>query len=904
MDSLLLQSLWLQRLCRFRSIWVEVKTVPKTILKPGYVKIQDKVTSGVAYNTAKGVQVTGQRESKFVLKVEDKSKIGIVGGKAFNISKMTREGITVPPGFCITTDTYNYFMNFNNISEEDEKISDKIKKGLMPPNLAEIILDTYKRYLNGKLCAVRSSSPSEDLKSASFAGQYKSVLNVKGENLLDAVKECWASLWSKSAVEYRKKMGISEKAAMAVLIQEMVPAEASGVLFTEDNMIIEAVWGLGNMLVGGKVIADRFVVERKKFTVLERTISHKQVMSQVTPDGGVEEIHVPEHLQDQPVLDDDHIQKLCALGKKVEELFGCHQDIEWALHNNDIILLQARPVTVKTPTVWSRANIAETQPNYVTYLSRIPENRPDFFVLGVVPLLERFGIKELPEDIKFLEYIYGYIYANITNLHNIIGSIPGLPPAVIDQSIGYVPEGKTPESKLELSTILKMLPGISRVIYFFSNLPKEAEKVIPRSSKLTSDIRHRNLKELTLEELDDLVWKMYDTNQEVFQVHASTMLANMLLFGIFQKLLRKLGEEDTGNVLITGLEGMSSFQLGVKMWTLAESASKSPRVSGLILSRRDGILEELNQFQEGHAFLKELDNFMEECGDRCSQEMELSVPRWEENPSFVLSVVKTYLSVRPPNPVETMETQKKARLEATDRILTMLSRSPVKKLIFRKILEKTQKYLLVRENLKTAWVRSISAMRVLYLAIAEKLVDGGILESTDDIFYLKMTEVSDTIAGNLKKGQLDFIEERRKEKLECEHLDVPMVIVGKPLPVEELRYTVEPKEVLEGTGCSHGTVTGKARVILDPLKCSEVAEGDILVAPVTDPGWSPLFVTAGGLVMELGGTLSHGVIIAREYGIPAVVGVENATKIIKTGQVITVDGTKGLVYISNTDNVK
>ena len=184
------------------------------------------------------------------------------------------------------------------------------------------------------------------------------------------------------------------------------------------------------------------------------------------------------------------------------------------------------------------------------------------------------------------------------------------------------------------------------------------------------------------------------------------------------------------------------------------------------------------------------------------------------------------------------------------------------------------------------------------MAIAENLVKEGILKSKEDIFYLKATEVSDVIAGNLRKGQFeDHIEERRKERLEYEHLDVPEVIVGKPLPIEELKYTVEPKEQFEGTGCSHGVVTGKARVVLDPLECSEFKKGEILVAPLTDPGWSPLFVTAGGLVMELGGTLSHGVIIAREYGIPAVVGVKNATKIIKTGQVITVDGNQGIVYI-------
>ncbi len=867
----------------------------ETILNRGYVNHQGERPTNVTCDTADD-EFTDIEEPKFVIRIKEESKISLVGGKAFNLSKMARKGIPVPRGFCITTEVYDYFIDFNNISGEES--SDKIREGLMPACLRDIITNAYEKYLNGRACAVRSSSPFEDLKSASFAGQYKSFLNVKGETLPDAVKECWASAWSRPAAEYRKKMGIDGKVAMAVLVQEMVPAEASGVLFTEDDMVVEAVWGLGDILVGGTSAADRFVVEREGFTVLKRTISHKQLMSQVTSEGGVKERVVPDHLQDQPALNDDHLQKLCTLGKKVDELFGCPQDIEWALHNNNIVILQARPITVKqTPTIWSRANIAETQPGYVTYLSRIPENRPDFFVVGVLPLLERFGIKKLPDDTKFLEYIYGHIYANITNLHKIIGSIPGLPPSVIDQSIGFASEEEGSNPSLETLTILKMSFRICKVIHFFMDLPKMASRVIPHSLNLIKDIRHRNLEELTLAELDELIWKIYDANQAVFQIHANTMLANMLLFGIFQKLLARVGE--TGNVLITGLEGMSSFRLGAEMWKLAQSASTSPRVSALILSQKKNVLEELNQFSEGKEFLRELDTFMEEYGDRCSQEMELSVPRWKENLSFVFSIVATYLSTHPPDPAETVEAQKKVRLETTDRILKDLSKNPLEKLIFKKILEKTQEYLVVRENLKTAWVRGISAMRVLYLAIASRLVEGGILANTDDIFYLKMTEVSEIIAGNLKREQLTFIEERKKEKEECEHLDVPMMMEGKPLPIKELTCRVELKEILEGTGCSHGVVTGRARVVLSPQECSDFAEGDILVAPVTDPGWSPLFVTAGGLVMELGGVLSHGVIIAREYGIPAVVGVKDATKIIKTGQFITVDGSKGFIYIRN-----
>lgn len=846
------------------------------------------------------LEVSSRNLKEFVINTKDRCEMDLVGGKALNISELARKGFPVPEGFCVTTKAYDYFMDFNSITAEDKEISEKIRKAVLPPLLAEIIWDAYHTYLHDKPCAVRSSSPAEDLKNASFAGQYRSFLNVTGEDaLLDAVKECWASLWSRTAREYRKKMGIEEEdIKMAVLVQEMLPAEASGVLFTEDTMIIEAVWGLGDILVGGMVIPDHFEVE-EGFKVKERKISHKDVTSQISSTGGVEVTEVPEHLRDSPVLEDVQLQQLCALGKEVKDLFGCPQDIEWAFCDGEFVLLQARPVTVKqTPTVLSRANVAETQPGYVTYLSRTPENKPDFLVLGIRPFLECFEIKDIPENMRLAEYVYGHLYVNMTTAYSVVGKIPGFSPEMLDQSVGHAGEEKAPESKLGLYGIAKLLPGALRVLRLFLGIPSQARQAIPHSVELIEDVKHRNLQEMNLEELDHLVWDMYERTLHVVGIQECGILAVLALHNVLHKILRKLGEEGAENLLAMGLEGMSSRQIGVEMWNLAQSAAKSPGVAAVIRSRGEDVLGELEQSQEGRDFLKDLDRFLEKYGDRCSQEIELSVSRWREKPSFVISMVANYLDSGVSSPVETIEEQRRIRRETTERILKKLSRNPFEKWLFKIILGKIQEFIVIRENLKTTWVRGISAMRFLYLTIAEKLVEKGMLENRDDIFYLKMIEVSDIIAGNLKKGQFrDWIEERKKEKEVCEHLEVPEVIVGEPPPIGELGYTIVPKDTLEGMGVSCGIVTGRARVVFDPSECLEFEEGEILVAPVTDPGWTPLFVTAGGLVMELGGTLSHGVIIAREYGIPAVVGVKNATKIIKTGQSVTVDGSNGVVYI-------
>ncbi|MBU7018244.1 MAG: hypothetical protein HXS44_12110 [Theionarchaea archaeon] len=824
-----------------------------------------------------------EQKIDYVLSLKDNCTIELVGGKAFALSQLVKKGFAVPEGFCITTQAFDYFMDYNNISLD--KDADKVIRGVVPPLLKKILLNAFKKIKSN--CAVRSSSPLEDLKSTSSAGQYKSVLNVTEDGFLDAVREVWASLWESRAVEYRRKMGISDHIKMAVLVQEMVPAEASGVLFIEDTLVIEAVYGLSNLLVEGKVTPDRYVVERDTLKIAEKKISHKKVMSQIASKG-VRVSDIPDERRDVEVLDDTHIQELCRTAQKVETLFGCPQDIEWAYFDNTLFLLQARPITV-TPIIWSRANAAETHPGYVYHLSRTPDNKPDDILLALLPLFKSFGIRDVPEDMKMTGFIYGHVYLNMSVAEDILSQIPGLSTDVLYQSLGHSTDGSSPS--LKVSSLVRLLPGTLRVVKFFLTLPKKAEEVIPYSQEMIECIYQENLEALTLEELDNLIWEMYERKSQLFQVHACTALAAMSLFGLLQKMVARKGEKGMENTLTVGLEGMSSTQLGIEMWKLSEKASQHNRVSQVILSRKN-VLKKLKKFEDGITFLKDLDMFMEEYGDRCSQETEFAVPRWREEPEFVLSMVATYLRSHA-DPVKTVEEQKRIRLEAQHILLTKVH-NPLERLLFKKVLEKTETYIVTRENLKTVWVKCISAMRVVYLVMADKFVEKQLLKERDDIFHLTMAEVSSLIKGVVDVQQ--SILTRKKEMKEYEHLEVPDVIKGTPPSPDELKRVIEYKDFFKGMGCSPGVKTGKARVCMHPGECTDLEEGDILVTPVTDPGWSPLFVTAGGLVMELGGTLSHGVIIAREYGIPAVVGVKNATKVIKTGQTITIDGNEGLVY--------
>ncbi|MBU7030918.1 MAG: hypothetical protein HXS53_00165 [Theionarchaea archaeon] len=852
------------------------------------------------------VWLDSPNDLEFVISMKEKSTLDLVGGKALNLMKLYQSGFPIPEGFCITTKAFDYFLGFNNIYRADdaneEEMYKKIMDSLMPPLLVEIITDAYHLYLDGKACAVRSSSPVEDNNRASFAGQFETCLNILDENsLMDAIKKCWASLWKKNAVNYRKKMDTGKiPLNMAVLVQHMIPAQVSGIVFTGENVIIETVWGLGTSLVGGNITPDRYIVSRDG-TLIDQQIASKVTSFCIDKRGGVEEQYTPEHLRDKSILHGKTLKDLCILCLKIEYLFDCPQDIEWSIVDGNIMILQARPITVSpSPVIWSRANIGEMQPGYVTYLSRIPENRPDFYVQSLIPLLECFGVVEDTSDLKFTEYIYGYIYANMTTTFNTVGKIPGLSPEIIGQSIG-LSNGEKSSSGFGIMGMIRIIPGALRVMKFMLDLPKKAREVIPRSTELISQINERDLEGSTLDELDALVWEMYDRNSDVVPVHVCTFMAIMAFYNFLEKILNSVGEpEETAVALISGLEGMCTSQIGIEIWKLAQIASQSSSVVHIIYTQKEHSLQELENLPEGEVFLHGFREFMEKYGDRCSQELELSVPRWKEMPEVVLSMVANTLTASAINPLEQVEMNKDHRLEIRDRVFKMLSKNPAEKILFSKLLDKIQQYLLIREQLKTTWVKGNTVMRMIYLTIARKFVEMGILSNTDEIFFLKMTEVSDIIAGSLPLYLIQpLIEERRKEKEECENLDVPDEIIGEPPPLEELRKSVKRGERFEGIGCSPGIVTGRARIIKDSNQQCEIKKGEILVIPVTNPGWGPLFLSAAGIVVELGGTLSHGIIIAREYGIPAVVGIHNATKAIQTGQLITIDGGKGTVIVES-----
>lgn len=547
--------------------------------------------------------------------------------------------------------------------------------------------------------------------------------------------------------------------------------------------------------------------------------------------------------------------------------------------------------------VWSRANAAETQPGYVTYLSREPEDRPDEIRAAIGAIVRCFGVTEIPEVRVIKVYHHGYAYYNMTAVAETLGTLPGLSTEVIFRSIGYQDdEGGGEKPGLRSTALVRLLPGLPRLLRHLGRQPARAAEVVPVAQRLIARVRREELPR-SAGELEALVKEIQARAAEVLNVHITTTLATFALFGLLQQLCNT-AEPGVEHALTVGLDAMSSKELGLEIWKIAEAARRSEAVAKLLLAREPDLLGRLEAMPEGAEVRAAFARFVDAVGDRTSEEMDLSVPRWEETPEVVFAMAASYLESGI-DPHRVFADQRRARIAAAARVEKKLS--PPLRPILRALLAQTQQFVVLRENLRTVWMKCLSAERRAYLAHAAELVRGGLLEQKEDIFHLKKTEVSRAMAGGLDAATAArLVAERRREKELCERLHMPDVVRGAPPPLEDLLRPSFPdlrQKLLSGMGVSPGVITGRARILHSANAAARIEQGDILVATTTDPGWTPLFAMARGLVMERGGLLSHGVIVAREYGLPAVVAVRDATRLIPDGRRITIDGVRGEVHI-------
>ena len=820
--------------------------------------------------------------------------LSLVGGKALNLGKLTRAGFHVPAGFCVTTDAYR-----QTIGALDQLSSDEIQKVALSESLEDAILLAYGKLETGNV-AVRSSATAEDLPQASFAGQQDSFLNIsQAALLLDKIKACWASLWSSRAIVYRRDQQIDEEGlGIAVVVQAMVDAEVSGVMFTinpvgGDEIVIESNWGLGESIVSGEVTPDHLIVSKLDGQVVSEKIAAKRQM--VSRMGLIE---VPIDKRDIPSLRRDLVYQLVNHGMDIENFYGTPQDIEWAYAENQFYILQARAVTTLTDTaqieilrrreidvleqksdpdgtVWSRYNLAEVLPAPLPMTWSIIKS----FMSG------RGGYGLAFRDLGFfpsprvdqeglLDLICGRIYFNLSR--EVENLYYGFPYEYNFEELKKKPQKamypqpspnlkRIVSVKLFLLSIIKMLVvehNLQRLIrnfdYTLSN------QILP----LFEDYVRREL-EVNLQCLTDsqLVDKLHEWQRKTMSDFARDALKGSI-FAVYayQKLELLLKKSFTDKTKVTEI-----------IHALTNVVNENPTV-----------ISHLKMWEVAQGNLA-VEEFLAQFGHRATEEFELAQPRWREDTSYIEQIVASFQMNPETNPVYRIQSQEENKLQA-EKELNNLSKTRQKQI--RRILDLTRRYMPFREKSKFYLMLGYELIRRALLEIGRRYNLG------DGVFYLMIDELEMPFD---RDGAMQKISARRAERSKILRIELPDVIysdalnqIGDSIPVEE-------HNEMKGTGISAGVANGIAQILTDPTEASIDQKNYVLVCPSTDPGWTPLFLGAAALVMERGGVLSHGAVVAREYGIPAVAGISMATKRIKSGQMVRVDGTHGIVSVLNSN---
>jgi len=862
------------------------------------------------------------------------------GAKAMSLGRLGQIGLPIPPGFCIPGAAYREHVELHKLrprlkeilerlataaEEEKRALLSKLRANLLAAPLADSlrkeIAENYQR-LGAAAVAVRSSATMEDLPGHSFAGQYDTYLGITDlPACLAAIQKCWASLWTERAWNYREQNRFDHLSAeMAVIVQALIPAEAAGVIFTADPMsgdadriVIEAVFGLGEALVSGKVSPDRLVFSKPDLRLLEQVIATKAL--QITSDGNGrvgEQVLLPDRAA-APCLEPEAARRLAELALKAEAAMQQPQDIEWAVQAGKIFLLQSRPITTLKPPrswedrqVWSNVNTAEVLPDVVTPFTWSVIRKVEIMIKS---MLGQLGIDTGSAPLVGL--VGGRAYFNLNTVAGAFRCIPGVGKVNLSELMGgaqgkladlgqlQIPEEDVPKFQSSRWRLLLVGPGF--LWWVFQHRRRRAAAYLQALRARAESLSRLDVSRLSEDELLARLEGLLDELLVTDGPLAWQMVA-IGAFSVLDQLCRRwLPDSGAGlaNRLVTGLGGMDSAEAGLELWRLAALARESAEVETILLARESFSLtrETLSRVEAGKIFLARWDQFLAQHGHHTQGEIELANPRWSERPDYVLDMVRSYLRhFDQANPVANRELRANEREDLTRQCRQRLHL--FKRWTFDYFLGGAQFNSLLRENVKSQSIRYLGGVRSLALELGKCLVQNHLLENPEDIFFLTLEELDP-----IRKGEAGFdvkkaIAERRAEYKLNLTLSPPPVVVGKFDPRQAVPVAVDRNaEVLTGLGVSAGIATGPARVILRADAGETVLPGEILVAPFTDPGWTPYFITAAGIVMDQGGLLSHGSIVAREYGIPAVVNVGAATRIIKTGQTLQVDGNRGVVKI-------
>ncbi len=890
----------------------------------------------------------------------DSIRVGMlaeVGGKAANLGEMTGAGLPVPPGFCLTTEAYREALRAEApdsaigpvLSElaaapadDLERLADLAARARtavldagMPAAVETAVRDAYLSLGPDAAVAVRSSATAEDLPFASFAGQQDTYLNVVGADaVLDAVRRCWASLWTDRAVSYRASNRIDHAAvSLAVVVQVMVDAATAGVLFTANPVtgrrreaVIDASPGLGEAVVSGAVNPDHFVVDSVTGSITERRIGDRTLVIRPLPGGGTERVETSGGVtgadgHGEPCLDDAGIRALAALGRRVEEHYGAPQDTEWAVDGEGKLwLTQARPITTLYPQV-TRPPSSPRAHAYLCFSLAQGLTRPlTPMGLAGIRLMGSSVAKaagfDVPDPRNGPPPFYEAGQRIYFDLSAVLRSGTGraIVPRIFDvmeARSAAVMRGlfEDPRFAVTSRTPFRLIRHVAPVIAKY-RVPEtllravfRPDAALERARRFGETLQSRFDVPAEASPRERLEHAERILGRELFAILPNTLppaFAGFAMLGLVRRILGKDAPWDELQLVIRGLPNNVTTEMDLSLWRLAEAIKEDPASAEAFASMAPQDLAE--QYRDGGlpaAAQSGLASFLAEYGHRAIAEIDLGMPRWADDPTHIIGVLANYLRLEDPDLAPDRQFAKASR-QAEAEVATLVARaraiSPLHARIVKGALARTRTFAGMRELPKYRLVEGFAAVRAQLLLVGAELAAMGRIAAPEDVFFLDFTEAHSALSGADLRG---LVAERREAyELELRRRHVPRVLLSDGTEPEAVAARggvgASADGVLAGSPASAGTVTAVARVILDPVG-ARLEPGEILVAPSTDPGWTPLFLTAGGLVMEMGGANSHGAVVAREYGIPAVVGVPDATNRIRSGQTITVDGAAGTV---------
>jgi len=890
----------------------------------------------------------------------DKTNLPEVGGKGANLGEMSKAGFPVPPGFCITTSSYRDFIaesremgelldlldrlkpdQPDEIRRLGKRIRDHLLTVPIPRTIKSSIIDAWKMVGEEQAYAVRSSATAEDLPTASFAGQQETYLNVKGvDQLLQAVQKCWISLFTDRAILYRIKNGFDHRSVyLSIVVQQMVFPDVSGLMFTADpvtghrNIIsIDASFGLGEALVSGIVSADSYQV--RKGRIVKKQIAEKKKAIYPAAEGGTVVKELAPELQNKQALSDDRILELARLGQRIEKHYcgiergpergieWClEQDIEWCLAGDTFYILQSRPITSLYPVPEVYDNKLHIFFSFAHLQMMMDAMKPMGISIfqGVFPfgkdskLFPNSVIVEAGDrlffDVTLLLYskfLRRYFTWKITILDELMGN--ALEKIVEDETFQQEAKANKGTTKQLLRLFRPMLPlylkGIPVIIsnLFFLDPSGIIERATAPPEQAINKYRNSIMQVSGAERIKKVRESMGNLLQEINDSMMYVPLPFIVLPIASRLTGRWLGEDLDVDSLSKSPPGNVTGEMGLMIGDLADTARRYPEVADYLERAEDSTFYQgLTKVEGGDAFRTELVRFMELYGMRCPGEIDISNIRWREAPTMLVPSIINHMNSNAPGEHRKRfgQGQKEAQ-ESVQKLLERIGETSAGRLktgLMSRLLSIYRNSTGLREFPKYVIVRFFDIYRQVILAEARVLHERGILEREEDVFYLYLDELTALLENRSDEDVRRLIDSRKRAHEQYQKMTPPRVMTSEGEVVTGVRGDVEaPKGALIGTPVSAGVAEGYVKVVLKPEE-AKLNKGDILVAPFTDPGWTPLFYSAQALVVEIGGMMTHGSVIAREYGIPAVVGIENVTRILKDGQYVRVDGTRGFVQV-------